>query len=44
MAQTGDTYTIQLRQSHLNWGDYRNPTNREIIQGKGIFLFPEIML
>ena len=34
-AQTGDTYTVQLKQSHLNWGEHRNPTNRDIIPGEG---------
>ena len=31
MAQAGDSYSIQLKPSHLAWGDYRNPTNRDII-------------
>ena len=34
MAQAGDSYSIQLKPSHLAWGDYRNPTNRDIIQGE----------
>ena len=40
MAQTGNTYTVPLRPSHLNWGEYRNPTNRNIIPGEGYIPIP----
>ena len=41
MAHTGDTYTVSLRPSHLNWGEYRNPTNRYIIPGEGYIPIPK---
>ena len=41
MAQAGDTYTIPLKQSHLNWGEHRNPTNRDIISGEGYIPIPK---
>lgn len=41
MAQTGDTYTVSLRRSHLNWGEYRNPTNRDIIPGESYIPIPK---
>lgn len=40
MAQAGDTYTVSVKQPHLNWGEYRNPTNRDIISGEGYIPIP----
>lgn len=34
MAHTGDSYSVPLKPSHLAWGDYRNPTNRDMIPGE----------
>lgn len=41
MAQAGDTYTVQLKHAHLNWGEHRNPTNRDIILGEGYIPIPK---
>lgn len=41
MAQKGDTYTVQLKLPHLNWGDYRNETNREIVHDEGYIPIPK---
>ena len=41
MAKTGDTCTVPLKQAHLNWGEYRNPTNRDIIPGEGYIPIPK---
>lgn len=38
----GDTYTVELKESHLAWGTYRNPTNREIVPGEGYVPIPFI--
>jgi len=41
MANTGDTYTVSLKPSHLHWGEHRNPTNRDIIPGEGYIPIPK---
>lgn len=41
MAQAGNTYTVPLKPSHLDWGEYRNPTNRDIISGEGYIPIPK---
>lgn len=40
MAQAGDTYTVSLKPPHLAWGEYRNPTNRDIVSGEGYIPIP----
>ena len=40
MATTGDTYTVQLKPSHLDWGDYRHTTTRSHIYGEGYIPLP----
>lgn len=40
MANAGDMYTIVLKEAHLDWGEYRNPTNREPISGEGYIPIP----
>ena len=40
MAKQGDSYRIKLKPPYLNWGDYRNPTNREFIDGEGYIPIP----
>ncbi len=40
MAQAGDTYKVHLKETHLKWGEYRRPTNRNIIQGEGYIPIP----
>ena len=40
MAQAGDTYQVKLKETHLNWGTYRNPTNREPVEGEAYIKIP----
>lgn len=40
MASAGDIYTVTLKESHLDWGEYRNPTNRVPISGEGYIPIP----
>lgn len=40
MAKTGDSYRVRLKEPHLNWGEYRNATNRESIEGEGYIPIP----
>lgn len=40
MANLGDAYTVILKEAHLDWGEYRNPTNREPISGEGYIPIP----
>ncbi|KOF56284.1 hypothetical protein AGR56_05375 [Clostridium sp. DMHC 10] len=40
MAMAGNTYTIQLRPSHLGWGDHRYTNTRNIIYGEGYISLP----
>ena len=41
MAHAGNSYTITLSLSHLKWGEYRNPTNRNIVYGEGYIPIPK---
>ena len=34
MAVQGDRYTVEIKPSHIDWGEYRNPTNRTLIEGE----------
>ena len=40
MTQRGDEYTVPLKLPHLNWGDYRNETNRDVIHDEGYIPIP----
>ena len=40
MAECGNTYTVSLKPSHLDWGEYRNSTNRDFISGEGYIPIP----
>ena len=40
MANAGDSFTIQLGDSQLEWGAFRNSTNRDIITGEGYIAIP----
>lgn len=40
MPKTGDTFIVHLGNSQLYWGDYRNPTNRAIVEGEGYIAIP----
>lgn len=33
MPKAGDNYEVDVKPSHIDWGEYRNPTNREPIPG-----------
>lgn len=41
MAQAGNTYTVSLKNTHLDWGEYRNPTNRNPIKGEAYIPIPK---
>lgn len=40
MASTGDSYTVELRETHLDWGNYRNTMTRNRIDGEGYIPIP----
>lgn len=40
MAECGNTYTVSLKPSHLDWGEYRHSTNRDFISGEGYIPIP----
>lgn len=41
MAFAGDSYTKQLKPSHLGWGDYRYTNTRGIIYGEAYIPLPK---
>ena len=40
MPNRGDRYVVQVKPSHIKWGEYRNPTNRAVIQGESYVKIP----
>lgn len=40
MAQAGDRYTVRIEEAHIDWGVFRNPTNRPIIEGESYVKIP----
>lgn len=40
MPQAGDSYEVFIRPSHLDWGMYRNPTNRDFTPGESYIKIP----
>lgn len=40
MANCGDQYSVPLRETHLAWGEHRNPTNRIPVSGEGYIPIP----
>ena len=40
MAKAGDTFTIILKQPHLNWGSYRYTNSRGVVYGEGYIPIP----
>ena len=40
MANTGNTYTITLKEAHLKWGIHRYTFTRDRIYGEGYLLIP----
>lgn len=40
MPKRGDTFVIELKRAHLEWGSYRHTNTREIIYGEGYIQIP----
>lgn len=40
MPAKGDYYIVVVKPSHIDWGEYRNPTNRPIIKGESYVKIP----
>jgi len=40
MPTTRNGYTVMVKPSHLDWGEYRNPTNRDFIEGESYVKIP----
>lgn len=40
MPTKGDYYIVEVKPSHIDWGEYRNPTNRPIIEGESYVKIP----
>ncbi len=40
MASAGDRYIVTVKPSHIDWGEYRNPTNRKPIAGESYVKIP----
>lgn len=40
MPSAGDKYIVKVKPSHIDWGEYRNPTNREPIAGESYVKIP----
>lgn len=40
MPSRGDKYVVTIKQSHIAWGTYRNPTNRNPIEGESYVKIP----
>ena len=41
MAKKGDSFTVSIGPSQLEWGTYRNPTNRDPIVGEAYIAIPK---
>ena len=40
MPAAGDKYRVTVEPSHIDWGEYRNPTNRKPIKGESYVKIP----
>lgn len=40
MPSRGDRYVVTVKEPHIKWGTYRNPTNREPIEGESYVKIP----
>lgn len=40
MPQAGDSYIVPVTASQAEWGEYRNPTNRDPVEGEGYIAIP----
>ena len=41
MPQAGDSFTVQIGASQRDWGTFRKPTNRALIEGEGYIAIPK---
>jgi len=41
MPKTNDTFEVALGNAQLDWGTYRNPTNRNLISGESYIAIPK---
>ena len=40
MATAGDSYEVELKEAHLNWGTYRHTKTRDLRPGEGYIPIP----
>lgn len=40
MPTKGDYYIVEVKPSHIDWGTYRNPTNRDPVKGESYVKIP----
>lgn len=40
MAQQGDRYVVELKEPHLQWGEYRYTDTRETVKDEGYIPIP----
>lgn len=40
MAKAGDSFIVELKPSHIDWGNYRHTDTREAIDGEGYIPIP----
>lgn len=40
MATAGDSYEVELKEAHLNWGTYRHTNTRDLRPGEGYIPIP----
>lgn len=41
MPKHGDSYTIQLKKAHLEWGNHRHTNTRGLVYGEGYIAIPK---
>lgn len=41
MPKIGDSFTVQIGNAQHDWGTYRNPTNRSLIEGEAYLAIPK---
>lgn len=40
MSISGNTYTVEIKEAHLNWGSHRHTSTRGIVYGEGYIHIP----
>lgn len=40
MAKAGDSYVVEIKQAHLEWGSYRHTNSRGVVYGEGYIHIP----